>query len=142
MAGSFHRRPPGLGSVYRGKDREILRKICAATFIVRPDEKKFRFAHTSLQGLAGYLLDALMAGKAESCRLPLPSPETFAFFAGAAGTRRKPTAMTGCRMQGAPWRRCWSRPSRAAAKPLLPLGWHCTAWVCRRCVDPFRSARL
>ncbi len=75
---------PDWESVYRGKDREILKEdLRTATFIVRPDEKKFRFAHTSLQEyfLAGYLLDALMAGKAESCRLPLPSPETFAFFA-------------------------------------------------------------
>ena len=75
---------PDWESVYRGKDREILKEdLRTATFIVRPDEKKFRFVHTSLQEyfLAGYLLDALMAGKAESCCLPLPSPETFVFFA-------------------------------------------------------------
>ena len=75
---------PEWESVYRGKDREILKEdLRTATFIVRPDEKKFRFAHTSLQEyfLAGYLLHGLMAGEADSCRLPLSSPETFNFFA-------------------------------------------------------------
>jgi len=135
---------PDWESVYRGKDREILKEdLRTATFIVRPDEKKFRFAHTSLQEyfLAGYLLDALMAGAAESCRLPLPSPETFTFFAerwqaANAGKRRRPTATTACRLPDAPWRRCWSRPSRAAAKLLLPRGWRCTIWACRHRVRP------
>ncbi|MCP5159272.1 MAG: pentapeptide repeat-containing protein [Gammaproteobacteria bacterium] len=75
---------PAWESVYRGTDREILKEdLRTATFIVRPDEKKFRFAHTSLQEyfLANYLLHTLMAGDGEGCRLPLPSPETFAFFA-------------------------------------------------------------
>ncbi|MCC7219501.1 MAG: pentapeptide repeat-containing protein, partial [Candidatus Contendobacter sp.] len=75
---------PEWESVYRGTNREILKEdLRTATFIVRPDEKKFRFAHTSLQEyfLAGYLLHGLMAGEADSCRLPLSSPETFNFFA-------------------------------------------------------------
>ncbi len=75
---------PKWEGVYRATDREILKEdLRTATFIVRPDEKKFRFAHTSLQEyfLAGYLLHGLMAGEADSCRLPPPSSETFNFFA-------------------------------------------------------------
>ncbi len=75
---------PEWESAYRGKDREILKEdLRTATFIVRPDEKKFRFAHTSLHEyfLAGYLLHTLMAGEADHYRLPLPSRETFDFFA-------------------------------------------------------------
>ncbi|HRD48558.1 MAG TPA: pentapeptide repeat-containing protein, partial [Candidatus Contendobacter sp.] len=75
---------PDWESVYRAKDREILKEdLRTATFIVRPDEKKFRFAHTSLHEyfLAGYLLHTLMAGEADGYRLPPPSPETCTFFA-------------------------------------------------------------
>ena len=75
---------PDWESVYRDKDREILKEdLRTATFIVRPEEKKFRFAHTSLQEyfLAAYLLHELMTGEAVCCHLPLPSPETFEFFA-------------------------------------------------------------
>ena len=80
----FMARQSAWESAYRGKDREILKEdLRTATFIVRPDEKKFRFAHSSLQEyfLANYLLHALMAGDLDGFHLPLPSPETFDFFA-------------------------------------------------------------
>ena len=43
---------------------------------------------------------------------------------------------TGCRMQGAPWRRCWNKPRRAAAKPPWLHGWRCMIWDYRRRVRP------
>ena len=59
---------------------------------MRPDEKKFRFAHTSLQEyfLAGYLLDALMAGEAETvaCRCRRRNLRVFAERWQAAQTDR------------------------------------------------------
>ena len=130
---------PDWESVYRATDREILKEdLRTATFIVRPDEKKFRFAHTSLQEyfLAGYLLHGLMVGEADSCRLPPPSPETFTFFAerwqvaDADHDDRLPVAqrtLAALLEQTAPGRSetafgAWLALHRLGLQPLRPIG--------------------
>ena len=41
---------PRIADAYRNMDREILKEdLRTATFITRPDDEHFRFAHTSLQ---------------------------------------------------------------------------------------------
>jgi len=74
---------PVLAAAYANKDREVLKEdLRTATFIVRPDDESFRFAHTSLQEyfLACYLHRALREGRPERLALTLPSLETLDFL--------------------------------------------------------------
>ncbi|MBU0656516.1 MAG: NACHT domain-containing protein [Gammaproteobacteria bacterium] len=76
---------PKLASAYLNLDRNVLKEdLRTATFIVRPDDEHFRFAHTSLQEffLASYLHRALQNGERAGWRLEvMPSLETLDFLA-------------------------------------------------------------
>jgi WD40 repeat protein len=76
---------PKLASAYQNFDRAVLKEdLRTATFIVRPDDEHFRFAHTSLQEffLASYLHRALQNDGRASWRLEvIPSLETLDFLA-------------------------------------------------------------
>ncbi|OQW98016.1 MAG: hypothetical protein BWK73_53465 [Thiothrix lacustris] len=79
---------PKLASAYLNFDRAVLKEdLRTATFIVRPDDEHFRFAHTSLQEffLASYLHRALQNGERDIWKLLqggiLPSIETLDFLA-------------------------------------------------------------
>ncbi|OQX01407.1 MAG: hypothetical protein BWK73_46200 [Thiothrix lacustris] len=76
---------PKLASAYLNLDRNVLKEdLRTATFIVRPDDEHFRFAHTSLQEffLASYLHRALQNGERSGWRLEvMPSLETLDFLA-------------------------------------------------------------
>ena len=76
---------PKLASAYLNLDRNVLKEdLRTATFIVRPDDEHFRFAHTSLQEffLASYLHRALQNGDRSGWRLEvMPSLETLDFLA-------------------------------------------------------------
>ena len=76
---------PKLASAYLNLDRNVLKEdLRTATFIVRPDDEHFRFAHTSLQEffLASYLHRALQNDERAGWRLEvMPSLETLDFLA-------------------------------------------------------------
>ncbi|MBJ6610871.1 MAG: pentapeptide repeat-containing protein, partial [Candidatus Thiothrix moscowensis] len=68
---------PKLASAYLNLDRNVLKEdLRTATFIVRPDDEHFRFAHTSLQEffLASYLHRALQNGDRSVWQFLPPSP--------------------------------------------------------------------
>ena len=70
--------------LYRGKAREILYEdLRTSAFVVRSDNKGFRFAHTSIQEyfLAKYLFQTLCDGEADAWEGIDPSPECFDFLA-------------------------------------------------------------
>ena len=74
---------PRLAGAYSTKEREVLKEdLRTATFIVRPDDERFRFAHTSLQEyfLACYLYRGLKENKTQYWDLTLPSLETLNFL--------------------------------------------------------------
>ena len=69
---------------YRGKAREILfEDLRTSTFVVRPGEDGFRFAHTSIQEyfLARHLFETLCDGDADAWANIAPSPECLDFLA-------------------------------------------------------------
>ena len=81
---------PRIADAYKTMDREVLKEdLRTATFITRPDDEHFRFAHTSLQEffLASYLHRGLYEKKRENWQLfseensALPSNETLDFMA-------------------------------------------------------------
>ncbi|OGT92582.1 MAG: hypothetical protein A2286_12015 [Gammaproteobacteria bacterium RIFOXYA12_FULL_61_12] len=68
---------PKLASAYQNFDRAVLKEdLRTATFIVRPDDKHFRFAHTSLQEFffASHLHRALVNGIRAAWRNPSQPP--------------------------------------------------------------------
>ena len=74
---------PEIAAHYHGKDRELLKEdFRTATFLVRPGEDSFRFAHTSLQEyfLASYLLRALEERRFDAWKMATPSVETLDFL--------------------------------------------------------------
>ncbi|MYJ77671.1 MAG: TIR domain-containing protein, partial [Caldilineaceae bacterium SB0670_bin_27] len=69
--------------LYRGKAREILYEdLRTSAFVVRSDNKGFRFAHTSIQEyfLAKYLFQTLCDGEVDAWKGIDPSPECFDFL--------------------------------------------------------------
>ena len=83
--------------LYRGKAREILfEDLRTSTFVVRPGEDGFRFAHTSIQEyfLARHLFQTLHDGDADAWEGLAPSPECLVFLAeiaceNASGTEKR-----------------------------------------------------
>ena len=74
---------PEIAAHYHGKDRELLKEdFRTATFLVRPGEDSFRFAHSSLQEyfLASYLFRALEERRFDAWRMATPSVETLDFL--------------------------------------------------------------
>lgn len=73
-----------LAFIYQNLDRNVLKEdLRTATFIVRPDDEHFRFAHTSLQEffLASYLHRALQNDDRAGWQLTvIPSLETLVFL--------------------------------------------------------------
>ncbi|TXH70622.1 MAG: TIR domain-containing protein [Thiothrix sp.] len=73
-----------LASAYQNLDRNVLKEdLRTATFIVRPDENSFRFAHSSLQEffLAAYMQRGLLTQERSYWQFETtPSPETLEFL--------------------------------------------------------------
>lgn len=75
---------PNIAAAYSSKEREVLKEdLRTATFIVRPDDAHFRFAHTSLQEFffAAFLHRGLVNGEREGWGAGFPSRETLDFLA-------------------------------------------------------------
>jgi WD40 repeat protein len=74
---------PRIAAHYDMKDREVLKEdLRTATFLVRPGNSRFQFAHTSLQEffLASYLWRALRDNRPSDWDMAVPSLETLDFL--------------------------------------------------------------
>jgi len=93
-----------LARTYGNTKHEVLEEdLRAATFIVRPDEQHFRFAHSSLQEFfhACYLHRALKEGRRAAWCMESPSDETWTFLSQLVMTKAQDT--TTCEQQLSDW---------------------------------------